>query len=52
MREKQWKVCAKELITRCICVLFWRGERDMAGLGHKAMKEEEWMDMRMDGWVI
>lgn len=23
--EKQWKLCAKELITRCICVLFWRG---------------------------
>ena len=23
--EKHWKVCAKELITRRICVLLWRG---------------------------
>lgn len=26
------------------------GDRgDIAGLGHKAMKEHEWMDIRMDG---
>ena len=49
-RGKQWKVCAKELITRCICVLFWRGEEGYSSTGPQG-KAGAWMDGYKHGWI-
>ncbi|XP_034081221.1 selenoprotein e isoform X2 [Gymnodraco acuticeps] len=49
-RGKQWKVCAKELITRCICVLFWRGEEGYSSTGPQG-KAGALMDGYKHGWI-
>lgn len=50
MGEKQWKVCAKELITRCVCVLFWRGGEGYGRTGAQG-NEGGRMDGYEDGWM-